>query len=56
MISQDRCNGSCNNLENPSDRACVPSKIEDVNLNAFNIITRINESKRLTKYVSCNCR
>ena len=44
MVSLDGCNGSCNTLEDPSDRICVSNKTENVNLNVFNMITRINES------------
>ena len=31
------------------------NKTEDVNLNIFNMITKINESKTLPKHISCNC-
>ena len=48
-----RCNASCNNLDDPSS---VPNKKKDVNLNAFNMTTRINESKTLTKHISCECK
>ena len=38
---------------------CVPNKTEDLNLNVFNLITRINDSKALTKHMSreskCKC-
>ena len=32
---------------------CVPNKTEDLNLSIFNMITGINESKTLTKHISC---
>ena len=35
------------------NRICVPNKAEDLNLSLFNIITEINESKTLTKHISC---
>ena len=35
---------------------CIANKIKDINLNVFNIINRINESKTLTKHISCNCK
>ena len=35
---------------------CVPNKKEDVNLNVFNMITRINVSKILSKHISCDCK
>ena len=30
--------------------------VEDLNLSVFNMITGINESKTLTKYISCECK
>ena len=56
MVSLDRCNGSCHMLGDPSGRTSVPNKEENVNLNAFNMITRVNESKTLTKHISCDCK
>ena len=43
MIILDRCNGSCKTLADSLSRICVPNKTEDVNANAFNIITGIKE-------------
>ena len=49
MISLDRCGGSCNALDDLLSRICVPKKTEYVNLNIFNMITGINESKAIKK-------
>ena len=46
---------SCNTVEDPFSRICVSNKIEEVNLEAFNIIKGINESKTLAKHISCKC-
>ena len=35
---------------------CVPNKTEDLNLRMFNMITGVNESKMLTKHISCECK
>ena len=40
-----RCVGSCNTLNDLSNKVCVPNKKEDLNLSVFNMITCINESK-----------
>ena len=50
------CNGICNTLDDLSSRIWTPNKTEDVNLNVFNMITRINESKAIPKHISCDCR
>ena len=53
-VKLDRCTGSCNTLNNLTNKVCVPNKTEDFNPNVFNLIKRINESKSLTKHISCN--
>ena len=47
----DRYVGSCNTLNDLSNKVCVPNKTEDLNLSVFNMIIGINESKTLTKYI-----
>ena len=55
-VKLDRCVGRCNTLNDLSNKVCVPNKTKDLNLNVFNMITRINESKTLTKHISCQCK
>ena len=55
-VKLDRCVGSCNTLNDLSNKVCVPNKTEDLKLRVFNIITEINESKTLTKHISCECK
>ena len=43
----DRCVRSCNTLDDLSNKACLPNKIEDLNLSGFSMITGINESKSI---------
>ena len=45
--------GSCNTLNDLSNKVYVPNKTEDLNLSVFNMITGINESKTFTKHISC---
>ena len=54
-VKLDRCVGSCNTLNNLSNKARVPNKTEDLNLSMFNMITGINECKMLTMHISCEC-
>ena len=55
-VKLDKCVGSCNTLNDLSNKVCVPNKTEDLNLSVFNMITGINESKTLTKHISCEYR
>ena len=37
LIKLDRCVGSCNTLNDLSNKLCVPDKTEDLNLSVFNL-------------------
>ena len=52
----DRCVGSCNTLNDLSNKVFIPNEREDLNLSVFNMTTGINESKTLTKHISCDCK
>ena len=49
----DRCVGSFNTLNDLFNKAWVPIETEDLNINVFSMITGQNESKILTKDISC---
>ena len=45
QVKLDRCVGTCNTLNDLSNKVCIPNKIEDLNLSVFNMITGMNEWK-----------
>ena len=49
MIMLDKCNGSCNVVDDLSTKISVPSEIKDVNVKVFNMIARIYKPKTLIK-------
>lgn len=55
IMSMSRCNTckNCNTVEDPFGRICIPNKLEYVNMKVFGMIKEINDSKTLTKYISC---
>ena len=55
-VKLDRCVRSCNTLNDLSNKVCIANKTEDLNLSVFNMITGTNESKTLTKHISCECK
>ena len=52
-VKLDRYVGNCNTLNDLSNKLCIPN---DLDLSVFNMITGINESKTLTKLISCECK
>ena len=56
-VKLDKRVGSCQMcLSGLSNKVCVPNKTKDLNLNVFNLITRIKELKTLTKHIPCKCK
>ena len=58
VVKLDRCVGSCDTLKGFSNKnnKNFPNKTEDLNLSIFNMIIGLNESKTLTKHISCQCK
>ena len=49
IVSLDKCNESCNVVEDLSTKIYFANEKEEVNVTVFNMLTRINESKALGK-------
>ena len=56
VVELNRYVGSCNTLNDLSNKAYVPIKTKDLNLRVFNMIIGINELKTLKKHISCKCK
>ena len=55
-IKLDRWVGSCNTVNDLSNKVFVPNKTEYLNISIFNMIAGINELKTLTQHMSCKCK
>ena len=55
-VKLQRCVGSCITLNDLYNETCIPNKTEDLSLSVFKLITFINESRTLTKHISCECK
>ena len=53
MVSLDKCAGSCKVL---SPKLCVPKETKDINMKAFNMMTKKNEAKAKKKHIPCDCK
>ena len=50
-----KCSGSCNTLDNPMAKMCVPNVIKNVNMKAYNFLMRLNETRNVLWHESCKC-
>ena len=54
-IKTSKCSGSCNNINDPYAKICVPNVIKDLNVKVFNLIPRTNETRHIKWHESvCN--
>ena len=44
-IKTSKCRGSCNNINDPYARICVPDIIKNLNVKVFNLMSRTNETR-----------
>ena len=51
----NKCSGSCNTLDNPMSRICVPNIIKNVNIKVYNFLMRLNETRNVLWHESCKC-
>ena len=51
-VKTSKCSGSCNNINNPLGKLCVP----DVVKNLVNLVSRINETRRTEWDETCKCK
>ena len=47
-VSAKNYNGSCNGIDKPCSKLCVPNQVKDMNIKVFNLISRVNETRFLT--------
>ena len=57
-IKVNKCNGSCNNINNPYVKLCVPDVVKSLNVKVFNLMSRINETRHIIWHETCKyiCR
>ena len=56
VLKQIICSGSCNNINNPYAKICVPDVIKDLNFKVFNLMSRTNETRHIKWHETCKCK
>ena len=51
----NKCSGSCNTLDNPMSKICIPKIIKNVNMKVYNFLKRLNETLNVLCHESCKC-
>ena len=51
----NKCSGSCDTINNPMAKLCVPNVIKRVNMQVCNFLMRLNETRNALWHESCKC-
>ena len=46
-IKTSKCCDSCNNINDPYAKICVPDIVKDLNVKVFNLMLRTNETRHI---------
>ena len=55
-IKTSKCSGSCNNINDPYAKICVPDVVKDLNVKVFNLMSRTNETRHIKWHETCKCK
>ena len=55
-IKTSKCSGSCNNINNPYAKLCVPDVIRNFNVKVFNLMSRSNETRHTEWHKTCKSK
>ena len=51
----NKCSGICNTFDNPMAKLCVPNVIKRVNMQVYNFLMMLNETRNVLWHESCKC-
>ena len=54
-IKVNKCGGSCNNINDSIAKLCVPDIVKDMNVKVFNLLARIDETRKEVWHETCKC-
>ena len=54
-IKASKFSGSCNNINDPYVKICVPDVVKDLNVKVFNLMSRTNETRHIKWHETCKC-
>ena len=55
-IKTSKCSGSCNNINDPYAKMCVPNVIKNINIKVLNLLSRTNETRHIKWHETCKCK
>ena len=54
-IKKSKYSGSCNNINYPYAKNCIPDVVKNINVKVFNLTSRTNETRYIEWHETCKC-
>ena len=57
-MTKNKCKGSCNSVNDPYAKLCVPDTFKNINVKVFNLMSKKNETRHIEWHKTCKwkCR
>ena len=55
-IRTSKFSGSCNNINNPQAKLCIPDIVKNLNVKVFNLMSRTSETRHIKWRETCKCK
>ena len=55
-IKINKCNDSCNSINDPYPKLYIPVIFQNINIKVFNLIFRTNETRHIEWHKTCKCK
>ena len=55
ILLTTKCSNSCNNINDPYAKMCVPDVLKNLNVKVFNLMSRTNEIRHIKWHETCKC-
>ena len=56
IVSINKRGGSCSTIDDSHARICIPNKVKNMNVEVFNLMSVVNETRFLVQHESCECK
>ena len=54
-VKVNKSSGDCNTINDPMAKLCVPGVVRDINIKVFNLLSWINETRKVVWHETCKC-
>ena len=55
-IETNKCSSSCNNIDGPYAKLCVPDIVKNLSVKVFNLMSRTNETRDIEWHKTFKCK